>query len=140
MNARVDSDFPPFLNEVVGKTFTFQLKLGQFNFTSKHQSFTVSRIISEHERAPLPAFVNDVSIFKVIVYKIYSTISTPLQWFQGGDHGPDDNGDGVAPKIDESTVVSNNASASNVPYHGSQAADKQKLVNDGNMQKKARKE
>ncbi|KAF3499707.1 hypothetical protein F2Q69_00041159 [Brassica cretica] len=68
----VDSDFPPFLNEVVGKTFTFQLKLGEFNFISKHQSFTVSRIISEHERAPLPAFVND-----------------------GGDHGPDDNGDGA---------------------------------------------
>ena len=68
---------------------------------------------------------------------------TPLQWFQGGDHGPDDNGDGavgVAPKIDESTVVSNNASASNVPYHGSQAANKQKLVNDGNVKKKARKE
>ncbi|WZZ44983.1 hypothetical protein YC2023_041242 [Brassica napus] len=120
VNARVDSDFPPFLNEVVGKTFTFQLKLGEFNFASKHQSFTVSRIISEHERAPLPAFVND-----------------------GGDHGPDDNGDGavgVAPKIDESTVVSNNASASNVPYHGSQAANKQKLVNDGNVKKKARKE
>ncbi|CAF1708314.1 unnamed protein product [Brassica oleracea var. botrytis] len=126
VNARVDSDFPPFLNEVVGKTFTFQLKLGEFNFASKHQSFTVSRIISEHERAPLPA-----------------TILTPLQWFQGGDHGPDDNGDGavgVAPKIDESTVVSNNASASNVPYHGSQAANKQKLVNDGNVKKKARKE
>ncbi|KAG5389024.1 hypothetical protein IGI04_030565 [Brassica rapa subsp. trilocularis] len=40
--------------------FTFQLKLGEFNFTSKHQTFTVSRIITEHER---------------------------------DDHGPDDNGD-----------------------------------------------
>ncbi|KAH0908103.1 LOW QUALITY PROTEIN: hypothetical protein HID58_031424, partial [Brassica napus] len=112
VNARVDSDFPPFLNEVVGKTFTFQLKLGQFNFTSKHQSFTVSRIISEHERAPLPAFVNDHYIDTVTM---------------GGDHGPADNGDGVAPKIDESTVVSNNASASNVPYHGSQAAKNRSL-------------
>ncbi|KAF3522223.1 hypothetical protein F2Q69_00047106 [Brassica cretica] len=46
----------------------------------------------------------------------------------------------TAPKIDESTVVSNNASASNVPYHGSQAANKQKLVNDGNVKKKTRKE
>ncbi|KAF2574912.1 hypothetical protein F2Q70_00001723 [Brassica cretica] len=123
VDARVDNDFPPFLNEVVGKTFTFQLKLGEFNFTSKHQSFTVSRIISEHERAPLPAFVND-----------------------GDNHGPDDNGDGaeladgVAQKIDESTVVNNKASASNVPYHGPQAANKQKLVNDGNVKKKARKE
>ncbi|CAN6865575.1 unnamed protein product [Brassica oleracea] len=123
VNARVDNDFPPFLNEVVGKTFTFQLKLGEFNFTSKHQSFTVSRIISEHERAPLPAFVNDED-----------------------NHGPDENGDGaeladgVAPKIDESTVVNNKASASNVPYHGPQAANKQKLVNDGNVKKKARKE
>ncbi|KAH0857596.1 hypothetical protein HID58_085857 [Brassica napus] len=123
VNARVDNDFPPFLNEVVGKTFTFQLKLGEFNFTSKHQSFTVSRIISEHERAPLPAFVNDED-----------------------NHGPDENGDGaeladgVAPKIDESTVVNNKASASNVPYHGPQAANTQKLVNDGNVKKKARKE
>ncbi|CAN7027257.1 unnamed protein product [Brassica oleracea var. botrytis] len=129
VDARVDNDFPPFLNEVVGKTFTFQLKLGEFNFTSKHQSFTVSRIISEHERAPLPA-----------------TIFTQLRWFQGDNHGPDDNGDGaeladgVAQKIDESTVVNNKASASNVPYHGPQAANKQKLVNDGNVKKKARKE
>ncbi|CAF2139772.1 BnaA02g16440D [Brassica napus] len=30
--------------------FTFQLKLGEFNVTSKHQTFTVSRIITEHER------------------------------------------------------------------------------------------
>lgn len=62
MDARVDNDFPPFLNEMVGKTFTFQLRLGAFNFTSKHQGFTVSRIIAEHERAPLPVFDNDVSI------------------------------------------------------------------------------
>ncbi|XP_013613788.1 PREDICTED: uncharacterized protein LOC106319950 [Brassica oleracea var. oleracea] len=149
VNARVDSDFPPFLNEVVGKTFTFQLKLGEFNFISKHQSFTVSRIISEHERAPLPAFVNDGGDHGPddngdgavgVAPKIdESTVVSN----RGGDHGPDDNGDGavgVAPKIDESTVVSNNASASNVPYHGSQAANKQKLVNDGNVKKKARKE
>ncbi|CAH8316954.1 unnamed protein product [Eruca vesicaria subsp. sativa] len=73
INAKVDTEFPPSLNEIVGKTFTFQLKLGKFNFTSKKQTFTVSRIITEHERAPLPAFVND----------------------DGDDHGPDDNGDGA---------------------------------------------
>lgn len=62
-----------FLDQIVGKTFsfqhklgdfnfTFQLKFGEFNFTSKHQTFTVSRIITEHER---------------------------------DDHGSDDNGDGA---------------------------------------------
>lgn len=71
------------------------------------------RIIIEHERAPLPAFVND-----------------------GDDHGTDDNGDGaeladgVPPKNDEITILNDQASASNVPYHGSQAADKHKLVNN----------
>lgn len=70
------------------------------------------------------------------VYKFYSTILTPLRCFQGDDHGTDDNGDGaeladgVPPKTDEITILNDQASASNVPYHGSQAADKQKLVNN----------
>ncbi|CAN6884201.1 unnamed protein product [Brassica oleracea] len=32
------------------------LKLGKFNFTSKHQTFTIPRIITEKQRPPLPDF------------------------------------------------------------------------------------
>lgn len=55
-----------FLDQIVGKAFSFQLKLGDFNFTFQLKlgefNFTVSRIITEHEM---------------------------------DDHGPDDNGDGA---------------------------------------------
>nr|VDC93837.1 unnamed protein product [Brassica oleracea] len=56
-DARVDTELPQALAELVGKTYTFQLKLNDFNFTSKHQTFTISRIFPERALAPLPAFV-----------------------------------------------------------------------------------
>ncbi|CAF2270706.1 unnamed protein product [Brassica rapa] len=46
-NARVDAEMTQFVAGIVGKIFTFQLKLGEFNFTSKHQTFTISRIITK---------------------------------------------------------------------------------------------
>ncbi|CAN6882598.1 unnamed protein product, partial [Brassica oleracea] len=67
VDAHVEDELPQFVADIVGKTFTFQLKLGEFNFTSKHQTFTISRIFTERQHAPLPAFVGD-----------------------GDDHGPDD--------------------------------------------------
>lgn len=112
VDARVDNDFPPFLNEMVGKTFTFQLRLGAFNFTSKHQGFTVSRIIAEHERAPLPVFDND-----------------------GDDHGPDDNDDdNHGPQAANKQKV---VDAENVKKKG---ANKEKVVDAENVKKKARTE
>ncbi|CAN7135530.1 unnamed protein product [Brassica rapa subsp. narinosa] len=47
VNARVDAEMTQFVAGIVGKIFTFQLKLGEFNFTSKHQTFTISRIITK---------------------------------------------------------------------------------------------
>ncbi|CAF1915936.1 unnamed protein product [Brassica oleracea] len=44
---------------IVGSCITFQIKLGEFNFTFKHQTFTISRIFSVAQRAPLPDFVGD---------------------------------------------------------------------------------
>ena len=61
VDAHVEDELPQFVADIVGKTFTFQLKLGEFNFTSKHQTFTISRIFTERQHAPLPAFVGDVS-------------------------------------------------------------------------------
>ncbi|KAH0872553.1 LOW QUALITY PROTEIN: hypothetical protein HID58_069915 [Brassica napus] len=57
VNARVYNDIPQFISDIVGKTCIFQLKLVKFNFTSKHQTFTIPRIISEHQHPPLPDFV-----------------------------------------------------------------------------------
>ncbi|KAF8088665.1 hypothetical protein N665_0532s0028 [Sinapis alba] len=57
VDAHVDTALPRSLAELVGKTFTFQLKLNDFNFTPKHQTFTISRIFPERELAPMPAFV-----------------------------------------------------------------------------------
>ncbi|KAF3542910.1 hypothetical protein DY000_02004459 [Brassica cretica] len=56
-DARVDTELPQALAELVGKTYTFQLKLKDFSFTSKHQTFTISRIFPERALSPLSAFV-----------------------------------------------------------------------------------
>ncbi|CAN7118990.1 unnamed protein product [Brassica rapa subsp. narinosa] len=56
-----ESVVPPFVAEMEGKTYTFQVRITSYNFTVNHQTFTVSRIINEVERAPAPDFVDDVS-------------------------------------------------------------------------------
>ncbi|CAN7094749.1 replication protein A 70 kDa DNA-binding subunit A [Brassica rapa] len=57
VDAQVDTELPRSLADIVGKTYTFQLKLNDFNFSSKHQTFTISRIFPERLLAPMPAFV-----------------------------------------------------------------------------------
>ncbi|CAH8372565.1 unnamed protein product [Eruca vesicaria subsp. sativa] len=56
VNAEVDTDLPRSLAAVVDNTYTFQLKLTDFNFTPNHQTFTISRIFPANELAPLPTF------------------------------------------------------------------------------------
>ncbi|KAH0847140.1 hypothetical protein HID58_090495 [Brassica napus] len=56
VHAQVDTELHRSLAEIVGKTYTFH-KLNDFNFASKHQTFTISRIFPERELAPMPAFV-----------------------------------------------------------------------------------
>ena len=74
VNARVEAEVPQFITDIVGKTFTFQIKLGEFNFTFKHQTFTISRIFSVAQRAPLPDFVGDVNFidFQTDLLSIYN--------------------------------------------------------------------
>ncbi|KAH0851945.1 hypothetical protein HID58_094337, partial [Brassica napus] len=43
-NAQVDIDLPRSLANLVGSTYTFQLRLKDFNFGPNHRSFTISRI------------------------------------------------------------------------------------------------
>ncbi|CAH8388620.1 unnamed protein product [Eruca vesicaria subsp. sativa] len=57
-NAHVNNKLPELIADIVGKTFVFQLKLVEFNFTSKHQTFTISSINSERQDSPLPEFNN----------------------------------------------------------------------------------
>ncbi|XP_010451889.1 PREDICTED: uncharacterized protein LOC104734081 [Camelina sativa] len=47
---------PQKILDIVGKKFTFQIKLTDFNFTPHHQSFTVSRIYETIEVPPGPTF------------------------------------------------------------------------------------
>ncbi|KAF3538300.1 hypothetical protein F2Q69_00024179 [Brassica cretica] len=54
-----ETDAPPFVRDMEGKSYTFQVKVGPYNFTANHQSFTISRILGEGERAPQPEFVDD---------------------------------------------------------------------------------
>lgn len=51
---------PSFITDMEGKRYTFQVKLTTYNFTATTQRFTITRIIDEHERLPLPNFVEHV--------------------------------------------------------------------------------
>ncbi|CAN7042167.1 unnamed protein product [Brassica rapa subsp. trilocularis] len=52
------STAPPFVSDMVGKIYTFQVRVSSFNFTENHQTFTVSRFLNECDREPQPAFVD----------------------------------------------------------------------------------
>ncbi|KAG5378216.1 hypothetical protein IGI04_026058, partial [Brassica rapa subsp. trilocularis] len=54
--AQVDVDLPRSLADLVGNTYTFQLKLTDFNFNANHQTYTISRIFLARELAPIPTF------------------------------------------------------------------------------------
>ncbi|XP_033128410.1 uncharacterized protein LOC103853519 isoform X1 [Brassica rapa] len=58
-NAQVDVVLPRPLADLVGRTYTFQLKLTDFNFTPNHQTFTISRIFPQRELAPNPTFAEE---------------------------------------------------------------------------------
>uniref|UniRef100_A0A0D3D2S4 Uncharacterized protein n=2 Tax=Brassica oleracea var. oleracea TaxID=109376 RepID=A0A0D3D2S4_BRAOL len=54
-----DSQIPPFVTGMQGKTYTFHVKLATYDYTAGRQSFTVTRIINLNERLPLPEFVDN---------------------------------------------------------------------------------
>ncbi|KAL0864280.1 hypothetical protein Bca101_043398 [Brassica carinata] len=49
-----EAEAPPFVKEIEGKTYKFQVRVSPYNFTENHQTFTISRIISEGDRLPHP--------------------------------------------------------------------------------------
>ncbi|KAL0728151.1 hypothetical protein Bca4012_024244 [Brassica carinata] len=58
INAQVDTELPRALADIVGNSYTFQLKLKDFNFTANHQTFTISRLFAAPEIAPIPNFAS----------------------------------------------------------------------------------
>ncbi|CAN7082271.1 unnamed protein product [Brassica oleracea var. botrytis] len=58
----VDTDLPRSLADIVGSTYTFQLRLKGFNFTANHQTFTSSLIFPARELAPMPTFHVSVQV------------------------------------------------------------------------------
>ncbi|KAF2616287.1 hypothetical protein F2Q70_00008514 [Brassica cretica] len=52
-----DTRAPPFVADMEGKTYKFQVKVSAYNFTENHQIFTISCILSEGDRMTLPQFV-----------------------------------------------------------------------------------
>ncbi|KAG5389473.1 hypothetical protein IGI04_031014 [Brassica rapa subsp. trilocularis] len=54
-----DVTMPPFITDMEGKKFTFQVRVNTYNFTAHHQTFTITHILTEHERVPVPDYVVD---------------------------------------------------------------------------------
>ncbi|KAF8115407.1 hypothetical protein N665_0027s0023 [Sinapis alba] len=53
-----DSQIPPIITDMEGKTYTFHVKVTTYNFTASHQTFTITHILDERDRAnPLLAKV-----------------------------------------------------------------------------------
>lgn len=64
-----DSELPPFIADMEGKSYTFQVGVTSYNFTPNHQTFTVSRIINVIDRVPAPDFVDNVSVMCIMLLR-----------------------------------------------------------------------
>ncbi|CAH8311695.1 unnamed protein product [Eruca vesicaria subsp. sativa] len=51
-----ETQLPPFIGDMEGKTYTFQGRVSAYNFTPNHKTFTITRIIDERDRVPNPDF------------------------------------------------------------------------------------
>ncbi|CAH8361470.1 unnamed protein product [Eruca vesicaria subsp. sativa] len=54
-----DTNVPPFISEMEGKTYTFQVRVSEYNFRVNHQTFTITRILKNDDRHPVPDFVEN---------------------------------------------------------------------------------
>ncbi|CAN6854544.1 unnamed protein product [Brassica oleracea] len=42
-----DTSLPPFIADMEGKTYTFQVRVTAYNFTEHHKTFTITHIVDE---------------------------------------------------------------------------------------------
>lgn len=61
-------EFPQLLQDIVGNTYIFHLKLNEANFSSHHKSFTVARIFYHNERISGPTFAPHISHQQIIAF------------------------------------------------------------------------
>ncbi|XP_013633187.1 PREDICTED: uncharacterized protein LOC106338849 [Brassica oleracea var. oleracea] len=54
-----DTRLPPFIADMEGKTYTFQVRVTAFNFTEHHKTFTITRIAEDHGRLTADDVVNN---------------------------------------------------------------------------------
>ncbi|KAF8116080.1 hypothetical protein N665_0022s0010 [Sinapis alba] len=47
-----DSVIPPFVADMEGRTYTFQVRVNAYNFTEHHKTFTITRVAEDHGRLP----------------------------------------------------------------------------------------
>lgn len=53
---------PPFITEMEGNTYTFQVRVTAYNFTEHHKTFTITRVDKDHGRLPNDDVDDNVSI------------------------------------------------------------------------------
>ncbi|CAN7053253.1 unnamed protein product, partial [Brassica rapa subsp. trilocularis] len=96
------------LTEIENRTFTFQLKLTEFNITSKHQSLTISRIFEKHQRPPLPSFAEQSFMLNTFLFYLF---------LQGSNNQPGEvmpRAGAVSSKPSDTGEASKNAGASDI--------------------------
>ncbi|KAF2600840.1 hypothetical protein F2Q68_00008247 [Brassica cretica] len=54
-----DTGLPPFIADMEGKTYTFQVRVTAYNFTEHHKTFTITHIVDEIDRVPLLDVADD---------------------------------------------------------------------------------
>ena len=64
-----DTRLPPFIADMEGKAYTFQVRVTAFNFTEHHNTFTITRIAEDHGRLTADDVVNNVSYVCIVMFK-----------------------------------------------------------------------
>ncbi|CAN7033551.1 unnamed protein product [Brassica rapa subsp. trilocularis] len=127
VNAHVDNELPEFIADIVGKTFIFQLKLVEFNFTPKHQRMHLSQNLllilgGDH------GTVDDMPRENPVASKVFA-----------GDKKTDvEPPYDVSDELEVNTNAKHQPSSSVVPGGGRPASTKQVVGPNENGKKKAR--
>lgn len=136
-----DARLPPFLADMEGRTYTFQVRVTAFNFTEYHKTFTITRVAKDHGRLPVDVVTN-VSSMSIMMFcyeldlhpHVFVTQNIAVQ----GDDD-DDNGDADKPLPDDVGSGSGKRAASSAGGMGATGKAREKSdAGKSNVVKKAR--